>query len=267
MFIDQLCVNQADVKERNHQVHQMAGIYKSAKQVVCWLGPETPTSSQLMRSLSPLRDKLRPLCDLDIPNELEKMIDRHGWDTETDIVSDLIGPDHLWSLEDLFELEYWKRAWVVQEFVLAQDLLVRWGSETITFDALSLTAKLASEYSTDGAMDLLCEARMMHLGGKIVSWHYVTDILHGRHCEEPKDKVFAMLGLNSDSVLKPDYAKTCEQIFDEVAREFTVQAMEDEYASEDTMEEGLFCWAKYLNLLPDPDFSKYVDMWRVASRG
>lgn len=39
-WIDALCINQADVSERNHQVQQMAQTYENAQEVVSWLGTD-----------------------------------------------------------------------------------------------------------------------------------------------------------------------------------------------------------------------------------
>ncbi|KUJ13322.1 HET-domain-containing protein, partial [Mollisia scopiformis] len=38
IWIDALCINQKDVKERNHQVAQMGKIYSQASRVIAWLG-------------------------------------------------------------------------------------------------------------------------------------------------------------------------------------------------------------------------------------
>jgi hypothetical protein len=41
LWIDTLCINQGDAQERSHQVQHMAMIYKSAKEVIIWLGDWT----------------------------------------------------------------------------------------------------------------------------------------------------------------------------------------------------------------------------------
>lgn len=38
LWIDALCINQADIEERNHQVQQMGNIFAGARLVVSWLG-------------------------------------------------------------------------------------------------------------------------------------------------------------------------------------------------------------------------------------
>jgi hypothetical protein len=38
LWVDALCINQQDVKERNHQVQHMSSIYGIARHVLIWLG-------------------------------------------------------------------------------------------------------------------------------------------------------------------------------------------------------------------------------------
>ncbi|KAF2106671.1 heterokaryon incompatibility protein-domain-containing protein, partial [Lophiotrema nucula] len=38
LWIDAICINQKDVKERTHQVRQMRSIYSTAESVIVWLG-------------------------------------------------------------------------------------------------------------------------------------------------------------------------------------------------------------------------------------
>ncbi|KAH7408100.1 heterokaryon incompatibility protein-domain-containing protein [Phaeosphaeria sp. MPI-PUGE-AT-0046c] len=53
LWIDALCINQSDSRERNHQVGLMKNIYSSAHQVLIWLGPAVGKSDfciQVLRS-------------------------------------------------------------------------------------------------------------------------------------------------------------------------------------------------------------------------
>src|ERR1700760_4988968 len=44
LWADAICINQADYDEKGSQVAIMAQIYRSAKHVVIWLGPEKPNT-------------------------------------------------------------------------------------------------------------------------------------------------------------------------------------------------------------------------------
>jgi hypothetical protein len=44
LWVDAICINQGDVKERAHQVQMMGLAYNKAKNVIAWLGEETKDS-------------------------------------------------------------------------------------------------------------------------------------------------------------------------------------------------------------------------------
>ena len=49
LWIDALCIDQSNTKERNHQVQRMGKIYKNAQEVLSWLG----NNKDIIRSLEP----------------------------------------------------------------------------------------------------------------------------------------------------------------------------------------------------------------------
>ncbi|KAH8194425.1 hypothetical protein TruAng_011408 [Truncatella angustata] len=49
MWIDAICINQADDEEKGPQVAKMGQIFKHAARVTAWLGPEQNSSDQAMR--------------------------------------------------------------------------------------------------------------------------------------------------------------------------------------------------------------------------
>jgi hypothetical protein len=51
LWIDAICIDQRNKKERGHQVSHMSKIYRSADRVICWLGPGTYKTNGLMESL------------------------------------------------------------------------------------------------------------------------------------------------------------------------------------------------------------------------
>jgi hypothetical protein len=58
LWIDAVCINQADIVERNEQVKRMANIYKLAQRVVAWLGTETENSNHAMSTVRSLGQQL-----------------------------------------------------------------------------------------------------------------------------------------------------------------------------------------------------------------
>ena len=57
LWIDAVCVNQEDLREREDQVMLMRSIYKQAQTVLVWLGPESDSSNQAMGLLRDIAQK------------------------------------------------------------------------------------------------------------------------------------------------------------------------------------------------------------------
>lgn len=95
MWVDAICMNQDDVKERTHQVKSMAMIYAYASRVVVWLGEEADESSATM-------EKIRI--------EANTRIRQRSWDR----ISVPVRPDHQKTEECTIEnalLSFLRRPW------------------------------------------------------------------------------------------------------------------------------------------------------------
>ncbi|PMD29254.1 HET-domain-containing protein, partial [Hyaloscypha variabilis F] len=103
-WVDALCINQRDVKERNHQVSQMGKIYESATNVVVWLGHSDCMSSWALKFLLEIRvgelaTRYKMFCQGDTRTRIAK--------------------DTLEAVSVLCQRPYWNRLWIIQEIVLA----------------------------------------------------------------------------------------------------------------------------------------------------
>lgn len=52
LWVDQLCIDQANVFERNHQVGLMSKIFGQAAQVIVWLGRSIKKRDAVMKALA-----------------------------------------------------------------------------------------------------------------------------------------------------------------------------------------------------------------------
>jgi len=104
MWIDAICINQADITERGHQVGMMKDIYEG-RHVRVWLGNSDHDST--LEGL----EVLRTLHDWhNDPEELPVDLSYQDCESWTRRVE---------ALSRLFRLPYWNRMWIVQEVALA----------------------------------------------------------------------------------------------------------------------------------------------------
>lgn len=107
MWIDALCINQEDKREKSAQVPLMGFIFKNARQVIAWLGDETEHTQEVFAFIEDLPAILKP-DGVDVPITEECVRKWKG----------LWGSLELWeAILDLFERPYWSRLWVLQEYV------------------------------------------------------------------------------------------------------------------------------------------------------
>ncbi|KAF2137712.1 uncharacterized protein K452DRAFT_235310, partial [Aplosporella prunicola CBS 121167] len=103
IWIDAICIDQENISEKNHQVRQMADIFRNAVAVFAWLGPSKEDYNELSEFLEEI--ETTHLNTLECFSEPEKGKDN--------IIED-IGLVKI----NLLSRPYWKRMWIIQEIVL-----------------------------------------------------------------------------------------------------------------------------------------------------
>ena len=134
-WIDQLSINQKDLGERAFQVSGMRLFYNRAQQVTVWTGDEDGHTREVFDLFQKIA---QATVLLGYPLKPEDLLDDENLDLPS-ISSDL------WrSAINFFTRPVFSRAWVIQEIVLGQKVLVRCGDHQISWDTLSQTARLLS---------------------------------------------------------------------------------------------------------------------------
>ncbi|KAF7529955.1 hypothetical protein G7054_g9713 [Neopestalotiopsis clavispora] len=116
LWIDALCINQADLKERTHQVRNMARIYASASSTIIYLGEHTYRSRAIFQWAA------------------EELAHWEGYDHQEGVYSihdEKKARNFLFdgSLEELVQRPWFHRVWVLQEVYLSKMLLVLCGED------------------------------------------------------------------------------------------------------------------------------------------
>src|SRR5215471_18590933 len=117
MWIDALCINQADDRERSQQVRLMAEIYRSAERVIVWLGGEEKEeqdhASQAVPPARPDQDESGSAVPTNADNRQRCIIDGVN-------------------IIPLFRRPWWQRVWVIQEVAVRNNtaVVVQYGQHT-----------------------------------------------------------------------------------------------------------------------------------------
>ncbi|KAL5313327.1 hypothetical protein ACEPPN_019060 [Leptodophora sp. 'Broadleaf-Isolate-01'] len=128
LWIDALCINQNDPREREHQITLMRDIFEGCASCVVWLGDEDEETERIFDPLYWMQDNLHvhrwPCFDGEIGRHVSEDDLTHG-----------VGPA-LKPLQNLLNRSWWYRTWTFQEFILPKTHEIRCGRFEIPFDLL-----------------------------------------------------------------------------------------------------------------------------------
>lgn len=143
IWIDALCINQADLVERGKQVSLMGEIYSKAEQVVVWLGDCHPEEA---RQIWEVHYELAPAIRELIVEEGFAAMSTGDWDEDYMVEK--------FSLDNIFDSSWWiiyqnffrrmrwfSRAWCFQEFVLARRVAFMLADRQIAWEDLLVVAQ------------------------------------------------------------------------------------------------------------------------------
>lgn len=138
LWVDALCINQADDDEKSRQVDLMKEIYSSTAQATLWLGgysdaPALPSSRQYPEDDSQLDSDVES-----VPNNVSRETARAAFS----LLESMAKGDHFNNREDrdlakknidslgkILQLPWWHRIWTVQEAVLPKKAILTCGTK------------------------------------------------------------------------------------------------------------------------------------------
>jgi hypothetical protein len=204
-WIDQLCIDQSNVLERNHQVSLMQAIYQRAEEVIIWLD-NLPSSGRFPDFLASLDG-----------TALQKKAD----------VKDKSLEAHSEGFEDFVNDTYWTRLWIVQEILLARKLSfaspsswcpweklenahfvvdIHWRRCTVAWFLNQRSAKNKREWGYEDYEDHEPPRGYYPLAQLIFA-------CSGSQCQDARDKIYGLQGLVMPTQrLEIDYSKTMEEV-------------------------------------------------------
>ncbi|KAF2134079.1 hypothetical protein P153DRAFT_363080 [Dothidotthia symphoricarpi CBS 119687] len=231
LWIDALCINQADLKERSSQVAIMAEIYQRAARGIAYLGECWDGCEDAFEAIREL-GKMRHLFSHGIP-------DKNGSPRVKGV--GLESPELLNNVLRFLETPWISRLWTLQEFLLPQKMIFYYGRMSVSKKTIFVLAHMSARAvnsccMADGTHDgnrssryriaiarwkafkvrsnrvVPLEERASHL--RLLEWYRYRDAV------DPRDKVFGLLGLCGEKwarVNPPDYSMTAEEVFTRAA--------------------------------------------------
>ncbi|OAA80371.1 Heterokaryon incompatibility [Akanthomyces lecanii RCEF 1005] len=143
-WTDAVCINQGDTREREQQVKLMGQLYATAELVIASLGPLNEAIELSIDTLHRVRDEIKDIPANASMDENISWLQKHPdlIDADVGLLEDQFDANKRWKLlRQFLYLEYWHRAWVLQELVLAQRLLIISESKSLDPDALFAVLK------------------------------------------------------------------------------------------------------------------------------
>ncbi|KAI4173817.1 MAG: hypothetical protein LQ346_008339 [Caloplaca aetnensis] len=236
-WVDAICINQNDVGERSVQIQHMAYIYEHAFAVYGWIG--VPHDEEEIRLALAL---MRRIDDVFIDGLAKYNNDPYQVTvTITPEMEDLF-PGNVDSecyrgwlgIKEMVERSYWWRTWIYQETTTTTDTTFFCGDEHFSVWSVIATVLTANHFC--GYLQFpesfhciaRCGASVMatiRQLGVFPRGNSLLDLLQATgetECSDPRDKVYAVLGmagdLSSGRDINPDYSKPVSEVYTDTVR-------------------------------------------------
>jgi hypothetical protein len=228
VWADALCINQADAAERSRQVGIMAKIYKTATQVVVFLGEDTEDTAIAFSVLGRVSSLLEHEQD---PDRRLKAFNLGYLRGENPGIPPAEDPG--WTaLRNLYRRDYFSRIWVVQEVALsAREPRVICGSHQAPWSKVIRVATFcvrSSPVLNNGAVKTHAPTATymneVRDALAVAKNHWSLELLYllirtrRSRATDRRDKLFALYGLANDisgsggPLLKADYAMSVRDV-------------------------------------------------------
>lgn len=227
-WIDSICIDQTNSDERGAQVQLMGRLFTTAWRTAVWLCPATPETDAamaLMTRLSDIRDSAGPQPDKGLALLATGKLSPPPWAA--------------WAA--LLELPWWRRAWTLQEFVMARRLDFHCGALkrfSLTQFRRAMSTYWGLHHSTvNPTLGIVADQEFWVTAWNRRRMRQVYDESPGRMnlvalmaytgdsaVTDPRDRVYSVLGLATEAdrvmVGVPTYRLDVETLYTNLVREF-----------------------------------------------
>ena len=174
LWVDQICLNQANEDEKATQIPHMGLIYSLSSQTIGWIGPATTHSNLAIDYLQRVGVRAQEIgLGAVTAHQLRSLLaDDEDFVAGTanlnqdtaamrTAIYELAAQQGEWrflpateGIIELCQLDYFKRGWIQQEIAIPTSLTFKWGSKTIDADILRASVVFHIVYSKIGIQEL-----------------------------------------------------------------------------------------------------------------
>ncbi|PQE14665.1 heterokaryon incompatibility protein [Rutstroemia sp. NJR-2017a BVV2] len=229
IWADALCINQSDLEERGLQVRNMQQIYSKAKNVIAWIGNDEKNIAAAVvyflknRMFEWLPSRRRtaflgfkePSLGFGVEPSIAKQWEQQRWRI----------------FEDFFNLDYWRRVWVIQELASGSDIKIIFGNTKISWQSILDAVTFLGEHTAE--ISEVCRSsqniaqlhrfrsRFLSNSQGPITLYEALQWSHYALATDPRDKIYALLGLTSDGhkiIPLPNYQQSLAQIHENMTK-------------------------------------------------
>ncbi|KAF2627945.1 HET-domain-containing protein [Macroventuria anomochaeta] len=222
IWVDALCINQADIHERSRQVALMRTIFRCAAYVLVSLGEHEEGCDAVIDFIEAGAQDETVHWDPSHSSHVKS----HGLDASSQLMQGY--------LARFFSVPWWHRVWTVQEYCVARKVYFRYGDRLISnktvkscldnywgHRAVCCRGFEDLQKPADGAVSVIeCIQRLdlLSVYRRTRYPHHLRVISDFRHrkCFNPLDKIYGILGLLDRSVrdlVRPDYTCSPREVY------------------------------------------------------
>ncbi len=213
-WIDQICINQNHLEERNHQVSLMKQIYSGAAMVVIWLGPAGASDPLPMYLAEHVGDTNEFYCSVSLEEPENTTLERWEIYDHNDKI-----------LKGFLYNDYWNRLWIVQEVLLAQQISIACVNGFLPWSFLrteSLEHEIIRSHSHTRLAWLLRQSAPTAAKGAQYEGNRLLEFVTAcrlTECKDVRDKIFGLQGLlKPEQQIVVDYNKSIADVYNETVR-------------------------------------------------
>ncbi|KAK3376272.1 heterokaryon incompatibility protein-domain-containing protein, partial [Lasiosphaeria ovina] len=225
LWVDAVCINQADTAEKNAQVQLMRHIYENGICTLIWLGaspqPYRSRAFSILKSLA-LFSEQHPGYSVSI--DMVDALEEYATESQSErrlrrrlFIDEFRSGRALQAIVPLISEAYFNRVWIIQEVAVSQAATIFCGHHSLPWDTFERAITVIEEIAEFHPTRSLIKERRNFRSSAPES--LLSKVWHARpfSATDARDKIYALLGLvNSDAPAIPiqvDYGTPPVDVF------------------------------------------------------